>query len=213
MMQPVYFRPLSAVLLVCVLAFSGCLGSPAKTPATRYYILNSTYSAKNKPQPVAVLNDAVVGIGPIKLSRVLDRPQIVTRTGKNEIRVVDLVRWAGPLHEIVANVMVDNLTALLPGTEILKFPWPVTIPVTYQVAMDITRFDGMPGGDVTLRSRWGILGEGGKKILANKQTALNEPIGGNTIGEMVNAQSRLLEKLCYEIAVEIKGLEEKRTRQ
>jgi uncharacterized lipoprotein YmbA len=76
------------------------------------------------------------------------------------------------------------------------------------VAIDITQFDGMPGGDVILRTRWSILGEGAKKILANKQTVLNEPVGGNTIAEMVSAQSRLLEKLCREIAVEIKRLEE-----
>jgi hypothetical protein len=109
---------------------------------------------------------------------------------------------------MVANVMVDNLTALLPGTEILKFPWPVTIPVTYQVTMDITQFDGMPGGDVILKARWGILGENGKKVLANKQSMLNEPIQENTIAEMVSAQSRLLAKFSHEIAMEIKKLEE-----
>ena len=210
-MHPVYFKPINAVLLVCVLVFSGCLGSPAKTPAATYYVLNSTYSAENKAQPVTVLNDATVGVGPIKLSRVLDRPQIVTRTGENEIRVADLERWAAPLQEIVTNVLVDNLSALLPGADILKLPWPVTIPVTYQVTMDITRLDGMPGGEVILRTRWGILGEGGKKVLTNKLTMLNEPVRGKTTAEMVSAQSRLLEKLSREIALEIKGLEEKGT--
>jgi hypothetical protein len=130
------------------------------------------------------------------------------RTGRNEIRVADLERWAGPLYEIVANVMVDNLTVLLPRTKVLKFPWQVAIPVTYQVAMDITQFDGMPGGDVILRTRWGIFGDSAKKILANKQTVLNEPTRGNTITDMVSAQSRLLEKLSREVAEEIKKLEE-----
>ena len=210
-MHPVHLRPINAILLVCVLAFSGCLGGPAKTPAATYYVLNSTYSAENRAQPVTVLNDATVGVGPIKLSRVLDRPQIVTRTGENEIRVADLERWAAPLQEIVTNVLVDNLSALLPGADILKLPWPVTISITYQVTMDITRLDGMPGGEVILRTRWGILGEGGKKVLANKLTMLNEPVRGNTTADMVSAQSRLLEKLSREIALEIKGLEEKGT--
>jgi len=213
MMHPVHFRLINAVLFACALAFSGCLGSPAKTPATRYYVLNSAYGEENSAQPVTVLKDATVGVGPIRLSPVLDRPQIIMRTSHNEVRVEDLERWAGPLHEIVANIMVDNLSALLPGAEILKFPWQVTIPITYQVTMDITRFDGMPGGDVTLKSRWAILGEGGKKVLVNKQSVLNEPIRGNTITEMVSAQSRLLEILSREIAVEIKGLEEQHTGQ
>ena len=212
-MHPVYFRPIHAVLIACVVAFSGCLGSPAKTPATRYYVLNSTYGVENKAQPVAVLKGASVGVGPLRLSKVLDRPQIIMRISDNEIRVVDLERWAAPLHEIVTNVLVDNLSASLPGAEILKFPWKATLPITYQVIVDITRFDGMPGGYVNLKTRWGILGENGKKVLANKKSVLNEPIQGNTIGEMVSAQSRLLERLSREIAVEIKGLEEKRSGQ
>jgi uncharacterized lipoprotein YmbA len=212
-MRSNHFRVIGIALLSSLLALNGCLGGPGKTPPTKYYILNSSSIAENDAASVAILKDATVGVGPIKLSQVLDRPQIIMRTSKNEIRIADLARWAGPLHEMVANVMVDNLTALLPGTEILKFPWPVTIPVTYQVTMDITQFDGMPGGDVNLRTRWGILGEGGKKILANKQTVLNEPIGGDTIADMVSAQSRLVAKLSHEIAEEIKQLEEKKAQQ
>jgi hypothetical protein len=207
-MRSNHFRVIGIALLASLLALNGCLGGPGKTPPTRYYVLNSSSSAENETVSVAILKDDTVGVGPIKLSQVLDRPQIIVRTSKNEIRIADLERWAGPLHEMVANVMVDNLTALLPGTEILKFPWPVTIPVTYQVTMDITQFDGMPGGDVILKARWGILGENGKKVLANKQSMLNEPIQENTIAEMVSAQSRLLAKFSHEIAMEIKKLEE-----
>jgi uncharacterized protein len=207
-MRSNHFRVIGIALLSSLLALNGCLGGPGKTPPTRYYVLNSSSSAENETVSVAILKDDTVCVGPIKLSQVLDRPQIIVRTSKNEIRIADLERWAGPLHEMVANVMVDNLTALLPGTEILKFPWPVTIPVTYQVTMDITQFDGMPGGDVILKARWGILGENGKKVLANKQSMLNEPIQENTIAEMVSAQSRLLAKFSHEIAMEIKKLEE-----
>ncbi len=207
-MHSLNFRSTNVFVLVCVLAFSGCLGGPGKTPATRYYVLDSMYSKENKDPTVAVLKGATVGVGPIRLSQVLDRPQIIMRTSDNEIRVVDLERWAAPLNENMADVLVDNLSVLLPGGEILKFPWQVTIPLTYQVAMDITRFDGMPGGDVNLRARWGILSEDGKKVLLNKVSVLNEPIQGNTIAEMVSAQSRLLATFSHEIAEEIKRLGE-----
>ena len=180
-MHPKTFRLTGAILLSCVLAFSGCLGGAGKTPATRYYVLNSMYSAENKAQPVAVLKDTSVGVGPIRLS---------------------------PLNENMAGVIVDNLTVLLPGGEILKFPWQITIPITYQVVIDIMRFDGMPGGEAVLRARWGILGENGKKVLLNKVSVLNEAIQGNTIAEMVSAQSRLAAKFSRQIAEEIKRLEE-----
>lgn len=207
-MHPKNFRLSGAVLLTCVLAFSGCLGGPGKTPATRYYVLNSIYSAETKAQPVTVLKNITVGVGPIRLSQVLDRPQIVMQTSDNEIRISDFDRWAEPLNENMASVVVDNLTVLLPGGQILKFPWQITIPITYQVVMDIMRFDGMPGGEAELRARWGILGENGKKVLLTKVSILNEPIQGNTVAEMISAQSRLVARFSRQIAEEIKRLEE-----
>ena len=208
-------RLVTAALLALVLALSGCLGGPSPTPATRFYVLNSFHSAENPnpPEPVMVLGDeaASIGVGPIKLSQVLDRPQIILRTSHNEIRVADLDRWAAPLNELITNVMVDNLSALLSTGSILKFPWKTTLPVDYQIILEITRFDGMPGGNVDLRARWGILSK--KDVLANNRTVLTEPISGDTIAEMVSALSRLIGKLSYELAKEIKRLEETGARQ
>ena len=86
-MQLYNFRFISAFLLAGLLAFNGCLGSPGKTPPTRYYVLNSSSSAENETVSVAILKDDTVCVGPIKLSQVLDRPQIIVRTSKNEIRI------------------------------------------------------------------------------------------------------------------------------
>lgn len=209
-------RLTTATLLVLVLVFNGCLGGPSQTPATRFYVLNSLYSEEYAKRPDKVMDldeDVGIGIGPIKLSQVLDRPQIVIRTSQNEIRVADLDRWAAPLQENITNVMVDNFSALLSTGSILKFPWKTTIPIDYQIILEITRFDGMPGGNVDLRARWGILGDSGRKVYAKSKTVLTEPIGGDTIGEMVHAQSRLMAKLSFEIANEIKKLEDANVRQ
>jgi uncharacterized lipoprotein YmbA len=208
MMHPKTFRLTGAILLSCVLAFSGCLGGASQTPATRYYVLNSIYSAENKAQPIAVLKDTTVGVGPITLSQVLDRPQIVMQTSDNEIRFSDFERWAAPLNENMAGVIVDNLTVLLPGGEILKFPWKITIPITYQVVMDIMRFDGLPEGEAVLRARWSILGKNGKELLVNKVSVVSERIHGNTVADLVLTQSRLLAAFSHEIAAEIKRLED-----
>jgi uncharacterized lipoprotein YmbA len=204
-----------AVLLSVALVFSSCLGGPGKAPATRFFVLNSLYSEENinRPEPVAVLEkNTLIGVGPIKLSQALDRPQIVMRTSQNEIRVADLERWAMPLRENITNVLVDNLSALLLTGSILKFPWKASIPLDYQVIMEITRFDGMPGGNVDLRARWGILTADGETVLLKRKLTLTEPIGGDTIPEMVTAQSRLVAKLSHKIALEIKQLEEKKAK-
>ena len=204
-------RLTTAALLALALILNCCLGGPSPTPATRFYVLNSLYSEENvnPPEPVMALdNNVSLGIGPVRLSQVLDRPQIIIRTSQNEIRVADLDRWAAPLQENITNVLTDNLTTLLSTGSILKFPWKTTLPIEYQIVVEITRFDGMPGGNVDIRARWSILGENGKKVYADAKTVLTEPIGGDTIAEMVSAQSRLVAKLSLEIAEEIKRLEE-----
>ena len=211
-MYPTHFKITGVVLITIMLAFSGCLGGASQTPATKFYVLNSLDGTENiaQPSPITVLKDAAIGVGPIRLSQVLDRPHIILRTSHNEIRVADLDRWAAPLNENLTNVLVDNLSILLSTGQILKFPWKTTIPIDYQIVMDITRFDGMPEGNVDLRARWGILGDSGRKVLAKGKSVLTEPVGGDTIAEMVTAQSRLVAKLSQDIAEEIKKLEEKK---
>jgi uncharacterized lipoprotein YmbA len=215
-MHRINHRLTTAALLALSLVLNGCLGGPSQTPATRFYVLNAIYSAENvdRSEPVMVLDENVtLGLGPIKLSQVLDRPQIIIRTNKNEIRVADLDRWAAPLNENITNVLTDNFTTLLSTGSILKFPWKLTLPIEYQIILEITRFDGMPGGNADLRARWGILGENGRKVYSKAKTILTEPIGGDTIADMVRAQSRLVAKLSLEIAKEIKRLEETGARQ
>ena len=215
-MHRINYNHVIVALLALALLFNGCLGGPSPTPATRFYVLNSLHSEENPnpPEPIAVLGeDPGIGVGPIRLSQVLDRPQIILRTSFNEIQVADLDRWAAPLNEMITNVLVDNFSALLSTGSILKFPWRTTLPIDYQIILEITRFDGMPGGNVDLRARWGILGENGRKVYSNAKTVLTEPVGGDTIAEMVQAQSRLIGKLSLEIAQEIKRLEETGARQ
>jgi uncharacterized protein len=45
----------------------------------------------------------------------LDRPQIVTRAGKNELKLSEFDRWAGSLDSDVAPAIVDDVSSLLPA--------------------------------------------------------------------------------------------------
>jgi len=72
--------------------------------------------------------------------------------------------------------------------------------------MEVIRFDGALGGDVSLIARWAILeGKERKVVLARKSTII-EPSGTQGYEAMVAAGSRALEKLSREIAKAIKTL-------
>ncbi len=208
-----FFKFASAVLLTFMLALSGCLGGGSQAPATKYYVLNSLYTAENETQSVTDLKEAIVVIGPLTLSQVLDRPQIVIRHSDNEIRIADLDRWAEPLHENLIRAVIDNLAVLLSSGSVIKFPPAGSIPVAYQVIIDVSRFDGDPEDEVVLRARWAILGDNGETVLLKQQSVLNESTKGDTIAEMVAAQSRLVATLSRNIAEALKILEEKRSGQ
>lgn len=212
-MYPINFKLTCAFLIVFMLVLGGCLGGGSQTPPTRFFVLNSLYTTENETKPVTDLKEAIVVIGPITLTQVLDRPQIIIRQSDNEIRVSDLDRWAEPLHENLTRVVVDNLAILLSSGRVIRFPLSSSIPFEYQVLMEVTRFDGKPGDEVTLRARWAILGDNSETVLLKQESVLNEPTGGDTIAEMVSAQSRLVSKLSHEIAEEIKKLEEKKSGQ
>ena len=207
------FKLTCAVPIAFMLVLSACLGGGSQAPPTKYYVLNSLYTAENKIQPVADLKEAVVVIGPLTLTQVLDRPHIIIRHSENEIRVANLDRWAEPLHENFTRVLRDNLSALISQGRVIRFPPAASIPVAYQVIIEVMRFDGNPQNEVVLRAQWAVLGGDGDSVLLKRQSDFKEPSEGDTIAEMVSAQSRLVAKLSRDIAEVLKTLEEQRAGQ
>jgi uncharacterized lipoprotein YmbA len=212
-MHQKHFKLTGVFLLAFTFALGGCIGLGGKTPTTKFYVLNSLHTSEINTQPVANLKEITIGVGPLKLTQVLDRPQIITRSSRNEIQVSDFDRWAEPLQDNLSRVIADNLSVLLETDRIIIFPWRTTIPVTYQVAMNIIRLDGEPGAEVVLRARWAVLAENGKKVLLEKQSVLDGSTAGSSVAAMVSAQSRLVAELSREIAEGVKTLEDQRAGQ
>lgn len=212
-MYPINFKLTCGFLIGFMLALGGCLGGGSQTPPTRFFVLNSLHSTENETKPVTDLKEAIVVIGPITLTQVLDRPQIIIRQSDNEIRVSDLDRWAEPLHENLSRVIADNLSILLAKGRVIRFPPSSSIPFEYQVLIEVTRFDGKPGDAVILRARWAILGDNGETVLLKQESVLNEPTGGDTIAAMVSAQSRLVAQFSHDIAEALKTLQKRRAGQ
>jgi uncharacterized lipoprotein YmbA len=66
--------------------------------------------------------------------------------------------------------------------------------------VEVVQFDGNLGGDVVLIAKWGLFGEGGKKLLMAKRSFFKEPTGAATYEALVAAQSRTVAALSREIA-------------
>jgi len=203
------FRLLGVILLAVLLIMGGCalMGKGTQQP-TEGYVLHSLYSEETKPQPVADLHDVGILVGPLRMALYLDRSDIVIRNSQNKIEIAEFSQWAGPLQENFSRILAENLSVLLATDRVGIFPGSRVTIFDYNVTMNVTRFDGTPGGKTNLRTRWAILDKTRKKILFEKHSLLSQPTKGDSIEAMVASQSQTVVDLSREIAETIKALSE-----
>ncbi len=95
----------------------------------------------------------------------------MTRASRNQLDIADFDQWAEPLKDSIANVISENLSILIPTDNIAIFPWNRSTPFHYQLAVEVTRFEGNAGGDSLLIANWSILGENGRKVVVSRKSS------------------------------------------
>ena len=194
-------------LAIVLLIFTGCLGAKGPTQSTKFYVLNSLYSLEKKETAVAKMPNITIGVGPVELPKYINRPHIVTRAIQNEIQIEEFERWAEPIDSNFFRVLADNLSILLQTDNIVSFPAKRSTKVDYQVAVTVTRFDGVVGENALLRARWSIYGENGEKKLISKHSVYKQPVNGEELKDLVSAQSLALAHFSNDIAQAIASFE------
>jgi hypothetical protein len=149
--------------------------------------------------------NAVIGIGPVKLADYLDQSLIVTRTSENQAVKAEYDRWVGSLKDNFVNVLADNMGILLSTEKIYLYPWRLSMAIDYQIILDIVRCDARLGEAAWLEVRWSIVAGPEKKLLKTQRSSIREPVSGADYAAIVAAQSRALAKLSQEIAEAIQG--------
>ena len=157
------YRMLLAATLLLLPMLAGCGSSP-----TRLYVLSAN-AEKTEPATRGI----AVGIGPVTLPKYLDRPQIVTRVGSNSLTQGDFDQWGGDLNDNITRVLAINLANLLGTDRVSLYPWRDTAAVDYQVALDITQFDGGENG-VGLDVFWSLINPSSGKILVMRRSTYPE---------------------------------------
>jgi uncharacterized lipoprotein YmbA len=118
MMRDRFLQKTSMLVLFTAVLLAGCGSSPAPV---EFYTLNSLSGMKQQVNPANPGQPIAIGIGPIEIPEILNRPQIVTRTGPNKIKVDEFHRWAGPLKPGFAQVL--RITGLHWTSDISRGNW------------------------------------------------------------------------------------------
>jgi uncharacterized protein len=139
----------------------------------------------------------VLGVGPITFPHYLDRPELVTRIGPNEVRHAASDYWAGSLAEQFLATLKQNLQALLAPSAISLYPWYPASQPDVAVEVDLQRFERASDGGAHLVARW-RLRRGGRIVHAAESNA--ERPSGEDPGAAAAALSELLDAFSREIA-------------
>ena len=192
------------------LGVTGCVNLGKGTAqSTRFYTLSAVSPADTNANRKANPNIVALGIGPVKLATYLNRPQIVTRINDNEYEVEEFARWLEPLGENVTRVLAENLSLLVPTERIALHPFNKWTVMDYQITVDVTQFDAVPGADVILAANWNIVGADGKTLLVARESRFKARSGSEEYGAMAVSMSGTLADLSREIAEAIAHVAQK----
>jgi uncharacterized lipoprotein YmbA len=189
-------------LLVVLLSLlvTGCIGTPTR-PST-FYVLSPDVATPvaGRVSPAAPLS---IGLGPVQLPDLFDRPQIVTRPDPNRIDLAEYDRWGGDLTKDLNRVLAQNLMGRLNTDAVLLYPWPSGRQPDFEVTIQFFRFDGELDKAAELEGVWRLADGRQRCERASRRFRLEEPVPGSGYAGLVSAISRAVARLSDDIAAAV----------
>jgi uncharacterized lipoprotein YmbA len=191
------------VTLVAVCAFALLGAGCGSSPPSRLYTLSGARVPSAAPSSLSV------AVGPIAVPAVVDRPQFVVTTGPNEVRLDEFNRWASPLQDNISRVVAENLVAMLGTPRVTQFPQNASASAQFRVAIEVQRFESVPGEAASLDAVWTVRRTQDGKAETGR-TTVREPAPETSYEALAAAHSRALARLSQDIADAVRGMAESR---
>lgn len=182
--------------LLAGVALAAALTACASRPAEHFYTVSAESSV---PDPGAAAQRIVVS--PIVIPALIDRPQLVVRTGGHEIAVLENHRWAEALSLDLTRALVNDLRQLRPGSDIVAAGAPQSLGSEQILDVAITELLSGPGSSTSLQASWELHDRArGCVVQENFGAAIPTPAGyGAVPAAYAEAMSRLAEAIAQAI--------------
>jgi uncharacterized lipoprotein YmbA len=203
MMTKGHLQNTGLTIFMALVFLAGCRSA---TSPIEFYTLTPLTSASEADKVAGLGDNIAIGVGPVQIPKIIDRPQIVTRIGPNKINVDEFHRWAGSVYEDFLRVVTMNLSLLLQSNLVASYPWEEYFDPDYRIFMEIQQFDGRLGQYALLDLTWTVTGREARDVLLVRRSLIKEPVQGEDYDAFVAAKSRILATLSHEMAREIKAL-------
>jgi len=147
----------------------------ASTPPSHFYTLTPIPDAVGRAGNMA--GDGIAGgLGPVTFPQFLDRPQLVTRDGANQLTVDEFHRWGGTVQDDFLRVWGENLSALLDTSRVALFPSESRMPLDFRVLAEVIAFEGTAQREAVLKVRWMVTDERRTRSFVAREDAYRCPI-------------------------------------
>lgn len=187
--------------LICIGLLSLiAMGCSSTSPRSNHYLLSGVNSAITGDLVETAKGGVILGVGPILLPEYVNRPQVVTRTSRNEITFSEFQRWAEPLINNFRRVFKENLAVLVKTDDIFMYPWPHGMALEYIITADVIRFDAVPEDRAILDVRWSLWRGNDRELLINKKSSFQTPLQSSKYDVLVAAMSACLSDFSHEVA-------------
>lgn len=190
-------KTISLSIMAVLILLAGCRSA---TPPVEFYTLAPLVSAAEAEKIGVQDKNVAIGVGPLNLPKIIDRPQIVTRVGPNKIRVDEFHRWASSVYEDFLRALTTNLSILIPSSMVVPYPWEDYFEPDYRVYLEVREFEGRLGQYAQLDITWAITGREPRNLLLVRKSLIKETVQNEDYDAIVAAKSRILATLSRQIA-------------
>lgn len=191
MRAPIHAVP-GFVLVLAALGLAGC----GHSPPTAFFTLDAIPPAAAPPAAAM----APVQLDAVHIPAALDRPELVTQTGPNQLAVNDLDHWAAPLDEMMRRALAQDLMARLPAGAFVPPGAPKPAGARALVVTVLQLRTG-PDGRVDMNTNWSLLA-GGSSAAVSRNLHLSAAGAPGAAGE-AGGISRVLADLADRIAADL----------
>lgn len=164
-----------------------------RSPQSQFYVMSSDNlsSLSSKKMSVSVRR--------VKVPDMLDKSQMVIYDkDTSEVKILEFHRWAEVLPDIIQTTVTNDLMAFLPNSYI-KTAYYDSDLASYNVGIEINRIEAHKGGKVILSAWWDISDKQGKP-LKREQRTYTAQAKGESIEELVAAQSDVVHQMSRDIS-------------
>ncbi|MFZ4698846.1 MAG: PqiC family protein [Candidatus Methylumidiphilus sp.] len=194
-------RPIPLLTLpILLLALSACIGG--KSPPSQFYLLEPLKGGGSVG--VGIEAGQVIALAPVRIPQYVDRPQMVTATGKNAYALSETNRWAERLDDNIARVLAQNLGLLVPAEVVLSNASNRAKQARFKLSVTILEFHVDREGQAGLVAQWNVAR--GEETVMGRQAVYREPASATDYAAMAGALNSCLNRLSRDVALDLRGL-------